>query len=113
MRTIIKSTPVLDADKRLFVQFVTYAADFETKLDDALRAKLAGALHTHITALTVQDKVHLKLYGQGLFTQVDLAALTWGEEELDKADVDLQEKVALLGLGRLSAEMAFRPLDEI
>ena len=63
LRTIIKSTPVLDADKRLFVQFVTYAGDFETKCDDALRAKLKSALDTHAAALTVQDKVHLKLYG--------------------------------------------------
>jgi hypothetical protein len=63
LRTLIKSTPVLDADKRLFVQFVTYAADFEIKIDEALRAKIVGALETHHNALTIQDKVHLKLYG--------------------------------------------------
>ena len=68
LRTIIKSTPVLDTDKRLFVQFVTYAADFESKVDDALKAKLASALEIHATALTLQDKVHLKLYGQGIFS---------------------------------------------
>jgi len=95
---------------------VTYAADFETKLDDALQAKLASALDIHLTALTLQDKVHLKLYGQGLFPSGDLDALTWGQDELVKAletEVDLQEKVALLGLGKLSADLAYRPLDEI
>jgi hypothetical protein len=49
LRSIIKSTPVLDADKQLFVQFLTYAADFDIKIDDALKTKLQSALEIHTT----------------------------------------------------------------
>ncbi len=47
LRSLIKQTFVLDADKKLFIQFLTYAADFETKMDDSLKSKLVNAFETH------------------------------------------------------------------
>lgn len=69
LRTLLKGSYLLDCDKELFVTYIGYAADFETKVDDTLKQKLANAVEVHKSNLNLKEKAYLKLYGQSLLPQ--------------------------------------------
>lgn len=52
LRSLIKDSYLLDTDRKLFVQYLTYVADFESPLDEALRSKIQVAFDLHKPALT-------------------------------------------------------------
>ena len=81
LRSIIKSSYVLESDRKLFVEYLSYIVDFDSKVDDALRDKLTSAFQTHLSSFTPADKAHLMLYGAGLLPLVRLKPL-----ELPKMD---------------------------
>jgi hypothetical protein len=50
-----------------------------------LKEKLVGAFDIHASSLTLQDKVHLKLYGRGILPETLLESLNWTQDELAAA----------------------------
>lgn len=81
LRTIVKNKPeLLEGDKRLFVQYMTYASDTQTAIkDESVKERLRQALQTHLMSLNDQEKSHLKLYGRGTLPQ----------DILDSMEIDL------------------------
>ncbi|TNV82778.1 hypothetical protein FGO68_gene2730 [Halteria grandinella] len=114
LKRLVKETNLIDYDRRLFIQYVTYLGDFNLKTDPVLKAKLNDALNVHRATLTNQDIIQLKLYGQEIFPADILQGLTLKEQASDFS-LDSKEKLALIDPGnKLNPDQsleAFKTID--
>ncbi|CDW73278.1 UNKNOWN [Stylonychia lemnae] len=110
LRTLVKETNLLNIDKKLFVQFICYAADFNIKIDQKLQQAIDVAFDAHLQDLTQQDLAHLILYTDD-YQKYDLLGIL--DIEQFQNDFASLEKLALRGLVKLDKTLAMKAIQEL